>query len=72
MQHTWHGSRIDGDLYHECRYKISSAPILRKTFELKEKPGTAVVSLCALGWHELYVNGKKTDDCVLTPTGKMT
>jgi hypothetical protein len=43
------------------------SPWLRKTFTLQQKPqrGTAYVN--ALGYYELYVNGKKVDDYVLTP-----
>ena len=42
-------------------------PWLRKTFTLPGKPqrGTAYVN--ALGYYELYVNGKKVDDYVLAP-----
>jgi alpha-L-rhamnosidase len=42
-------------------------PWLRKTFTLSRKPqrGTAYVN--ALGYYELYVNGKKVDDYVLAP-----
>ena len=42
-------------------------PWLRKTFTLPRKPrrGTAYVN--ALGYYELYVNGKKVDDYVLAP-----
>lgn len=42
------------------------APWLRKEFECGsfEK---AVIRLCGLGFHELYINGKKADDRVLAP-----
>ena len=30
-------------------------------------PGKATVFLCGLGWHVLYINGKKADDRVLAP-----
>ena len=43
------------------------APWLRKTFELETIPQNAVAHLCGLGWHELYINGTKADDRVLTP-----
>ncbi len=44
-----------------------AAPYLRTTFECKSTPGKATVFLCGLGWHELYVNGRKADDRVLAP-----
>ncbi len=42
-------------------------PWLRKTFDLKEKPRRAAAYVNALGYYELYVNGKKVDDYVLAP-----
>ena len=43
------------------------AAYLRTTFDLDRAPETARAYVCGLGWHELYVNGKKADDRVLTP-----
>ena len=42
-------------------------PQLRKTFELKQKPSRAVAYVNALGYYELYINGTKVDDHVLSP-----
>jgi len=42
-------------------------PWLRKTFTLTEKPQRATAYVNALGYYELYVNGKKVDDYVLAP-----
>jgi alpha-L-rhamnosidase len=42
-------------------------PWLRKTFELKAKPERAVVYVASVGYHELYVNGKRIGDAVLAP-----
>ena len=42
-------------------------PWLRKTFELKEKPRRAMAYINPLGYYELYVNGRKVDDHVLSP-----
>ncbi len=42
-------------------------PWLRKTFVLAEKPNQAIVHVASIGYHELYVNGKKADDAVLAP-----
>ncbi|MBQ7403348.1 MAG: family 78 glycoside hydrolase catalytic domain [Lentisphaeria bacterium] len=44
-----------------------NAPVFRKTFTLGAPVETAKVYLCGLGWHELYLNGKKVDDRVLVP-----
>ena len=42
-------------------------PQLRKTFDLEQKPARAVAYVNALGYYELYINGKKVDDHVLSP-----
>lgn len=42
-------------------------PWLRKTISLKLKPAKAVLFLASVGYHELYVNGKKVGDHVLAP-----
>lgn len=42
-------------------------PWLRKTFNLNVKPREAFAYVNALGYYELYVNGQKVDDYVLSP-----
>jgi alpha-L-rhamnosidase len=42
-------------------------PWLRKSFELAAKPVRATVYVASVGYHELYVNGKKVGDGVLSP-----
>ncbi len=42
-------------------------PWLRKTVTLEKRPKTATAYVCALGYFELYVNGQKVGDDVLTP-----
>jgi len=42
-------------------------PWLRKTLTLKQKPRQATAFVNSLGYYELYVNGKKVDDHVLSP-----
>jgi alpha-L-rhamnosidase len=44
-----------------------SDPWLRKTFELKTVPEKANIFVASVGFHELYVNGKKIGDGVLAP-----
>lgn len=43
------------------------SPWLRKTFTLDETPERAVAYVNPLGYYELYINGRKVDDRVLTP-----
>ncbi len=40
----------------------------RKTFSLAAKPKRAMMYVASLGYHELYVNGKKAGDRVLAPS----
>jgi len=42
-------------------------PWLRKTFDLKAKPERGTVYVASVGYHELYVNGKRIGDAVLSP-----
>ena len=42
-------------------------PWLRKTFELREKPSKATLFVASVGYHEVYVNGKKIGENVLEP-----
>lgn len=42
-------------------------PWLRKTFELKAKPERATIYVASVGYHEVYVNGKRIGDSVLAP-----
>ncbi|PTT02174.1 alpha-L-rhamnosidase [Pedobacter sp. HMWF019] len=42
-------------------------PWFRKTFDLKVKPGRAKMFVASVGYHELYVNGKKIGNGVLAP-----
>ncbi len=44
-----------------------SFPWLRKTVNLDRKPRRATAYVNALGYYELYVNGRKVDDSVLAP-----
>ena len=44
-----------------------TAPWLRKTFMLDQVPTRAVATIATIGYHELYVNGRKVGDDVLSP-----
>jgi len=43
------------------------AVYIRKTFNLESIPHTAKINICGLGMYELYINGQKADDRMLTP-----
>ncbi len=43
-------------------------PWFRKVFTLPEKPKRAEIYVASIGYHELYVNGKKVGDAVLSPS----
>ncbi|WP_316813134.1 family 78 glycoside hydrolase catalytic domain [Pedobacter heparinus] len=42
-------------------------PWFRKKFQLKVKPAKATLFVASVGYHEVYVNGKKISDDVLAP-----
>jgi alpha-L-rhamnosidase len=45
----------------------TSAPLLRKNFELEGKIKKAIAHVTGLGYHEFYLNGNKIGDHVLDP-----
>ena len=57
-QHSWEGIWISGG---------EKGPLLRRAFEFTEKAEHVYALVAGLGWHELYVNGKKADSRVLSP-----
>ena len=69
LERKWQGRWInDGSTMGTPTDVNNNAPYLRKTFICERKPKKATVFLCGLGWHVLYVNGRKADDRVLAPT----
>ncbi len=46
----------------------SNCPYLRYDFDLDKTPLFAPAYVASVGYHELYVNGKKASDAVLTPS----
>jgi hypothetical protein len=60
----WKGQWIGADW---MKNNEGPLPWLRKTVTLEKAPATATVYVCALGYYELYVNGKKVGDDVLSP-----
>jgi len=60
----WNGQWIGADWMENNEGPL---PWLRKTVTLEKTPNTAVAYVCALGYYELYVNGQKVGDDVLSP-----
>lgn len=65
----WKATWIGSDEYfkpgkQECNI---FDPWLRKTFDLKAAPEKANIFVASVGYHELYVNGKKMGDGVMAP-----
>lgn len=50
---------------HWC--KNTTAPYMRKTFELEEIPEDATLYISGIGYYECYVNGMSVKDTVLDP-----
>lgn len=67
----WKGSWIgDGKMPPERPedfYKKIPAPLFRKSFDVKKEVLRARIYICGLGYHELYLNGKKSNDLRLEP-----
>ena len=49
------------------RFGDPECPWLRSTFTLRSEPSEALAYVAAMGYYELYVNGQKVDDHVLSP-----
>lgn len=60
----WNSQWIGADWMQDNQGPL---PWLRKTVTLQEHPTTATAYVCALGYYELYVNGQKVGDDVLSP-----
>jgi alpha-L-rhamnosidase len=63
-QARWIGGPWSGNWEEESPAPL---PWLRKTFELDTVPREAFAFVAAMGYYELYINGKKVDDHVLMP-----
>lgn len=46
---------------------FSVSPLLRKTFDLEKTGDRVLFYVNSLGYHEVYINGRKADDYVLVP-----
>lgn len=67
-ERKWQGCWINaGRTMGTVTAETHPAPYLRTTFTCMDRPEKASIFLCGLGWHILYVNGKKVDDRVLAP-----
>ncbi|MBE6356547.1 MAG: hypothetical protein E7058_05490 [Lentisphaerae bacterium] len=63
----WLGKWIAGSTSNIYFQPAPPAPIMRTTFNAPENIREAVVHLCALGVHELYINGVKAGDIWYAP-----
>jgi len=43
------------------------SPLLRKQIEINDKSGITLIHVNSLGYHEVYINGEKVSDGVLSP-----
>lgn len=62
----WHGQWI-AEHAASGESRPNSTLWLRKTFVLDGQPDRAEAYVASLGYHELYVNGRKVSDAVLSP-----
>ncbi|RLD71703.1 MAG: hypothetical protein DRJ10_19215, partial [Bacteroidetes bacterium] len=67
-QSDWKAKWIgDKDFIKPELGQANPALYLRKSFEIKDIPENARVYISGLGYYELYINGKKVGDHVLSP-----
>lgn len=70
----WIGNRegrfltMSRDVDAKKSYNEMRDPWLRKGFELKARPERAVIYVASVGYHELFVNGRRVGDQVLAPS----
>ena len=61
---------LDSDTFNGAYIGLAEgdvrSPLLRKSFIIKQK-GSAFLYVNSLGYHEIYINGKKADSQVLSP-----
>ncbi len=46
---------------------VATLPLLRKSFDVKNSKAAAILHINTLGFHEIYVNGQRVGDDVLSP-----
>ena len=63
----WIGTGLEYTAEEEDGSDRPFDPWFRKTFTLDARPDSALLHLASVGYHELYVNGTKVDDAVLSP-----
>lgn len=70
LNNVWRGAWIGGDEVFNPDSTDNNIwdPWLRKIFELHTVPKKATMFVASIGYHELYVNGKRVGDEVLAPT----
>jgi len=63
-QEDWKGQWIGCDWMAD---NTGTLPWFRKEFTVTGKPGRAMAYVCALGYYEIFVNGRKVDDYIMAP-----
>jgi len=68
MERIWKGIWLKHWEGHPEFATLPPAPLFRKEFTAPKQFSRAVIHLCGLGWHELFVNGQKADDRWYAPS----
>lgn len=58
---------VSADRRYSTFTEMVSAPYMRRTFELSESASSASITICGLGFYELYLNGKQLTKGLLAP-----
>jgi len=59
---------ITAGTQYTTRESAVPAPYLRRDFELSQMPPKAKLTICGLGFYELWINGEKITRGMLSPT----
>ncbi len=63
----WKAKWIAGTKPRTWKHESSPSPLFRKAFRLGKPVAAARAYVCGLGFHELYLNGRRVGDAVLHP-----
>lgn len=64
----WIGTHAPSTSKTKAPIETPRDPWLRRSFELASVPKSATVRIASIGYHELYVNGKRVGDAILAPS----
>jgi alpha-L-rhamnosidase len=65
---NWQAKWISLQRDKDQKLDSKNSPMLRRVFDIEKKVKSAQLSICGLGYYEMFLNGEKVGDHVLDPT----